>query len=567
MLGRVYGLIFGFVLMATPALADFGDCMEASYLSTFPEAPSAVGITCVEVFNIPVTTSSGESHIRGIMDISADWAFLPGALAGVERGVQLAVDEMGRLGGFEIDDVTILILDDAYELDTPAGEPTVVGMTNGIPGPDGSRRGECLITQYMFRAGADANSATLTTVHEIFHCLQYASLTQAQMNTVGNGGDWWIEGTASLFEARAVPDSEPSVLLASIFDADVEGGTPIYGMAHGAVVFFHWWNSHHAITELMPFMEGMASDGSPDAQIAAMRAAMSDDQWLEFAQDYIDSNIIHPHGATMPTNPGEGDTIIFEENGDEEITLEPFVLSRGKLEWTCGKWENSNRPAGANIAARGQAGGDWGEIRDKIDSEDPENGLFRFAALSTDPGTVTFSIDAERTRSCELCAESKEVDACLVGSWQQTGGGAIEWMRRHMPPGATIPVNDSGPQIMILRDDGTYFTLPFSQRNVIVMQGRDGPTTADGTGSVQMATGKWSISDGKLAFCQETGGLSGSAEVTTPRTESTMSFGSPGAATIKQSYSCGETSLQTSQSIPGISDPITTQFNKISLEE
>ena len=41
--------------------------------------------------------------------------------------------------------------------------------------------------------------------HEMFHCVQYASLSPEQMATYGAGGDWWIEGSAEYFANLTLP--------------------------------------------------------------------------------------------------------------------------------------------------------------------------------------------------------------------------------------------------------------------------------------------------------------------------------------------------------------------------
>ncbi|HUF56571.1 MAG TPA: hypothetical protein VMM55_08440, partial [Thermohalobaculum sp.] len=62
-----------------------GDCTDPGYLGRFPEATSAPDLLCVELFRITVPSAGGERTIRGIQDVSADWAFAPGAPAAVER--------------------------------------------------------------------------------------------------------------------------------------------------------------------------------------------------------------------------------------------------------------------------------------------------------------------------------------------------------------------------------------------------------------------------------------------------------------------------------------------------
>ena len=123
------------------ARADFGDCSDDGYLDRFPDAPSAPGLNCVELFNFTYSTPGGPRQMRGIQDISADWAFLPGAPEAVERGARLAAAAFAALGDFRIDDVTLLILDDAHSTFYSGAEEEreVMAITDGHADAAGGR--------------------------------------------------------------------------------------------------------------------------------------------------------------------------------------------------------------------------------------------------------------------------------------------------------------------------------------------------------------------------------------------------------------------------------------------
>ena len=122
-------LVAGLLAHTAPAHASFGDCMNADYLSGFggPDAETdpfnpVRTITCVVEFEIEYSTPAGQRRIRGIRDAAADWSFRPGALAQIEVGARASIAAMAQLGAYQVDDITIMILDDSYDLlSVPAG--------------------------------------------------------------------------------------------------------------------------------------------------------------------------------------------------------------------------------------------------------------------------------------------------------------------------------------------------------------------------------------------------------------------------------------------------------------
>jgi hypothetical protein len=553
--GLVLAAVFGLsALIPQSARADFGDCASAEYLTAFPGAPIALGLGCVELFRIDFSSSGGMRQIRGIQEFSADWAFRPGATAAVERGARLTAAAFAALGDFQIDDVTLLILDDAHAT-TFSDDPEVLAITDGVRGPSGARPGECLITLYMLGLGGDPADLAVTVAHEVFHCLQYASLSAGQMATVGAGGDWWIEGSAEYFAALAVPESLPFTDRSGPFDAAEQPRTALNGMAHEAAIFFYWLHPTRGPSGLMPFMRAMAASGDASAQHSAMRGQLSNDEWLRFAQDYTDRMISHPRGGALALNPRGGEVLQFDRNRTLEFPLAPFVIGLGTSEYDCGEWENTLRPDDANVGAKELGTTAWGEYPEEVDAHDPARGRYRIVALHTESGERSLSIKAERTVSCEPCGGSDELDACLAGTWVMTGGGPVEWMRSQ---GVPITRSFSGPRIVTFRDDGVYGTDSFAGGLTV----RQGDIVGQGEGFMTRAAGRWSAEEGRLTICQDSGVLSGQVTVTTPRGSGTMPINQPGAGQLMQRYTCSEASLSTTLNFAGMS-PMVTQYTKV----
>jgi hypothetical protein len=53
------------------------------------------------------------------------------------------------------------------------------------------------------------------------------------------------------------------------------------------------------------------------------------------------------------------------------------------------------------------------------------------------------------------CMNSHAVDNCLVGKWQQTGGGAAEWMRQNLK---MAQVSVTANTLMTFNGDATFST-------------------------------------------------------------------------------------------------------------
>lgn len=543
-----------FVCIA-PARADFGDCMDSDYLLNFG-GPDALTdpmhpiqeITCVVEFEIDYHAPRGERRIRGIRDVNGDWGFRPGALEQVEEGARAAVRAMKELGDFDIDDITILILDDSYERLSEPHDP-VDGDVAAVTMPvDDSN--ECYITVYMFGPTGLPGEVAYSVAHEIFHCIQNATLTAAQITTASSEGAWWAEGSSDYFASLALPEEGDAYNRTAMFERDVDAELPLYDHVYGSTVFFYWFHHRRGAGALVPFLHQMAGSDSDAAQRAAMRAALSDEDWLDFAQQYADRSITAPAGQALDFTGGDGETITFSNSRTENFSLQPFVIRRGWLVYECGEWRNTLSPGGVNLGAREGRETAWGPLPTEIDTEEAPAVRYRFAALHTGDSETEVSLEVERTRSCEPCAGSEEIDVCVVGTWRMSGGGPIEWMRAQ---GIPITRADPGERIIRFDERGVYYTQSFSTEMTVELE--DG--TGHGAGAALPAAGRWSIAEGRLAICQDSGGMSG--VVTTP--QGSMPVSQAGGGVLIQDYSCSETSLQTTVDMGG--SPMTTTYSKI----
>lgn len=160
------------------------------------------------------------------------------------------------------------------------------------------------------------------------------------------------------------------------------------------------------------------------------------------------------------------------------------------------------------------------------------------------------------------CAGSNSTDRCIVGVWQKTGGGAVEWMRRNMPPGISIPHAADSGGIIRFAPDGHYWTAPYSNELIIQIESADGIERYEGNGVAQSA-GYWSAAGGRINMCADEQAFAG-----TIRAEGApgpgMPVGPPGSSgPLTQEYTCSGTTLITRQRFPDMPDPMVTEYSRV----
>lgn len=554
---RLTPFLAAVLLPALPARAEVGDCSAPGYLAAFADAPTARDLTCVELFRFEVPTPDGPRLIRGIADAAADWAVPPALAAEVERGARLAGQAFAGLGRFRVEDITILVLDDVHpgtDLSHHGnGAAEVLGVTLGTPDP--ARGAECLITLFGLAGAATDGSMPVTVAHEIFHCVQAATYAGPKYDSYTSGGAWWIEGAAEAFAAAAIPESAPYTDRGGAFDAAVEARVALNDMAHEAVHFFYWlMQGRGGLAALMPFQDAMADAGGAAAQQAAMRAAMPAGDWQDFAQAYADGRIRHPQGGALASTPPEGTVLDISAAGRHALPMDAFTLTLGRADYACGVWGNQPRPAPPGLTWKAE--GDWGELPEELDTrEGGAAAAWRLAALPVE--AVAGGLAAERRRSCAPCLGSDALDACLVGTWEMTGGGPAEWMRAQ---GFAARAEHAGDRHVSFRGDGVFGTSSF--RVSLTEDRRD--ILWEGEGTLTGAMGGWSAEGGQLNLCTEAGGgMTGRVRGSMPEGSGELPAGAPPGGSLSLRYACTGDSLQTILPMRGLPDMV-TEYRRIS---
>ena len=85
------------------------------------------------------------------------------------------------------------------------------------------------------------------------------------------------------------------------------------------------------------------------------------------------------------------------------------------------------------------------------------NGDFRFAGMNATAFEVSLQIDGRLAASCAECAGTREIDRCLVATWQMSVDGMEQWMREHIHKATVTGVSQVG-NTLTLNSDGTFAT-------------------------------------------------------------------------------------------------------------
>ncbi|HEU5017510.1 MAG TPA: hypothetical protein VFT69_06010 [Pseudolabrys sp.] len=532
------------VAAAIPARAEFGDCNDARYLARFDSRlASDHDFVCHESEHIPVSTALGTAKIRIIQHVVADWATAPGVADAIRQGVDAAVRAMSRLDTFQLHDTTILVLDNFSPHDRHEQLGSIAAWASEAPS------GECLVTVWLLGPGGAVDVAPGSIAHELFHCVQNASVSRSRIATGGGGtetgGNWWIEGSAEWFSTLALPPGPTIPSRVGAFDSR-SPTTPLNRLSYDAYPFFAWLGEARGAEGVLPFLNRMATSRGDAAQHAAMATALPGDEWRQFAQDYLDRRIHDGQGASINSTPQDGEDWEWNASETKRIALQPFVLTRGFMTFHCGKWRIEENPLRYH-ATRPDPGSDWGRLPHEIDTMNAGGGIYRFAGMNTGNGPATISVNATQTASCRECGGTREIDRCLVGSWQLSAGGAAAWMNAHMPRGMNFNARYTGATpAMALMSDGTYLTGVVSGETDAAIRERRGTTRMHGNMTVR-GGGRWSAKDGRLHLCQDSLSANGRMRITTPdgRTRTMPPVMPRGSGNQTMRYACAGSTFNT----------------------
>lgn len=525
---------------------------------------------CVEFFNLGLETPYGPRRIRAIGDINAETFMPPGGMRELQAAAAEITRRIGGLGDYRVANISILV--------SPVGPraPSLVDVdgegvwkhtrTAAATSPRSIEDdGECTIRLFIVNP-LDDDDLKIVLAHEIFHCVQMSSLRVEQLEA---HTPWWLEGSAELFAQYAFPDLPEAIDRTSAFRDALAAQEPVFRMSYEALYFWLYYFDRTGIAGLMPALRDMPTSNADSVQIAELQRLMATEDWLRFAEDVDDNKVRYINGQIVDFGPPV-DIVSwhYATSGSQNFTAKPFVIMPGWTDYECGLWENTLNPGDANIALHEDDEDGWRRWPATTDCREERSIRYRTVAINTANANSRFALRADRTEGCAGCTLPRaEIDRCLVGSWEQTSGGPLEWLQRlGIPP---VTRNNIGRLRMTFRDDGTMVTAPMRiDYQLTIPRGDDGPVVNDNSGDIAATTGRWSASRGQIHGCIDGGGEAhGTMHGTYPDGLSwsgPFSYGSTAGASGSSTYTCNASMLRTSMPMPR-GGPMTYEFRRMSV--
>jgi hypothetical protein len=397
----VLGLIFAG--LCAPALA-FGDCNSVEYVAVFDaRLRAAPAARCTELarFEIPHDGRVSKMRVLGVVgdrrDNEARWIAHVGALAGRLGG---PMSEMGQL---DLERVSILLtsLEEIEETEDGALHTHAVAYA---PGPS-----ECFVTFYKLDDVVALDEFVFTLAHELFHCIQQKTWGA---HTIYLSHAWWVEGTAEYF-ANLVQRGT------SFSDGHVEYFSSgslnrnLFEMMYESVVFFFWMGQERGPSGVREFIEAMPETDSRSAQLAALRAAVPIDAWMDFGESYMDGDIEQPGGRAVPRPENAREIFSITGRGRVVLATAPYVVSRYGMSFAEGKVYKLATAGPDSVRVRmAERANMWSDPPARVLACD-EDKTFRALVLTVDdPASTALNVDDPEELDQRAC--------CLIGDWAPT---------------------------------------------------------------------------------------------------------------------------------------------------
>lgn len=528
------------------AQAGFGTCSNAVYLQRFDARLR--GYDCVTFRQSGLVTPEGRRRVRVLHHRGAP---PPPALATeLSRGLEASVVALGRIGRHALYDISILLVHDV------APPPDTAAVAKGVA-RNGMATAECQITVYT--RGMPSAEAAPTLAHELFHCVQAATFSPGQNRSYDGAGVWWTEGSAEWFASLAVPDPTSHQARADEFSETI-AQRPLYRQSYSSLVFFLWLAQSDGPQRVMWFLAGMPQTLSEQAQRVALRDALGDAQWLQFAQDLADGRIRRPHGP--PFHAGlavRSPEWAWDRDRSDRLRQAPFTVTAVVAALDCGLWGTAVSP-GRLYASRPpqRDGGTWAALPATIDTN---AGHDRYLHLVTNTGDAPLEhrFEVRRQAGCESCGPAASTtDACVVGSWRETAGGSVAWLQQNMPAEMRVRATGETPRLTF-RSDGMYVGSAVSAS--LAFQPVDGER-GEGETHAQLS-GRWSAGAGRLTLCMNQNRLRYQARVINERGTTRLPLPPPPPANdVTMPYTCRGDTLHTELAIPGGLPPMRTTYTR-----
>lgn len=500
-------------LFAPAAQADdiFTDC-NGDKMRAATGAPAS--FSCVEMHRQQLTLGNFAPSIRTIRDAATD----PGLLAGydpqaedaVVKAFQTWAASRGTLGWRN---VTVVL-----------HSPQVQAPVKAFASADtDTMHHECVINVYLSEIekapAADLMPNFLFTMaHEAFHCVQKWNwpASAAFHETTSK---WWVEGSADFMASTVFPNTATVALIYQAFDKNSES-VPLTRMEYESGVFFTWlWSQGpDLVWGLFDGLPTGADAGDEQAQQASLRKTVGEDRFQAFAQDYIDGNIIDPHGKPLGVHPEFTSTVVYSDSGDREFLTQPFTVMRRVVRFERGQYMTATKASKPPLYAvrRFESAGGWGPFPDEISPGCEGDETFVLASMPVENDRTQFTLSAINMSPCpKAClVQADQIEQCLVGRWKVDPSMHMSLMTIYMT-GEMRDLTLGGDIFVTFNKEGTNF-VEFSNfffAGITTNTGKDIKIMVEANGTDQ---GIWSASGETLNWCPKAQGVEFTSTVTLP---------------------------------------------------
>lgn len=426
-------------------------------------------------------------HINGAdfrVIYPAEWATESGGgwgqgfLEPAREAMRRSVEVFGPLGTMGSATLVFRLLEDVPGSD-PRADTSLVEWEDRAPGEPPNDQA-CSIFVYPVSVTDSVEAFRQAIAHEMFHCFQAFTFPSVDIeNPVAN--QWWVDGSATYFSNVAYPDVNLEYEWIDTFDSTSET-TPITSMTYDATFFFQYLGNTIGDAEIIRLLGTLPVGGDEATQQAALRAFMDmDAMFQEFAQQYLDGELLDTNGAPIPFSPTFNTITRFNASGNVVAEIAPFTIRRREvvfelpLTYTLSIEETSGS---SNHAFRTESG-DWGDAPAQVDCDDPRTWRAVYTSVGEDgsaliPATLTATVTAQ-DGACEPTAEA--ADTCLIGKWSVADYDAF-MQAALAAAGATegaAPIifegSDGLLDIIFTADTITYAASGFELRGSTTVQG------------------------------------------------------------------------------------------------
>jgi hypothetical protein len=375
----------------------FGRCTAPGYLDAF--VPGLEAQDCEVIGEYDIVSRAGPSTLRLIRLASSahgDDAALRGHVEQLAVALGPAFDAIGTARPPRY--ISILLAD-REEIAVIQHRPSsvhaeVVAMFGDV---------ECAMNVYKLPDGAGVDDFVFTLAHEVFHCAQ----NKTWPTLMGDGDDWWVEGSAEYFAHLALPGYNSDN---GFFDAFDQSALTVglTAMHYETVVFFLWLATEGGPEAVGGFLAQMR----PGDQPAVLRGLITPDDWTRFIEAWMNGEVQRPSGVplqpqihTLSTRRFTGPDSLATQTAAFTIPRWGLIFARDKV------FDLSLTPPTAPPTVRMREDGsrDWVPPPERVNTCDDERTFLLYAATTEAVAEAELAVDTDADTTGGTC--------CLVGKW------------------------------------------------------------------------------------------------------------------------------------------------------